>query len=337
MPKADRLEGRTICEFDLGTETDRWIQPTIYNPSTILPDGTVLCRLEERGDEISSQIAVFEVTAGWRLSLVESAPRFRGMQDPYYLGEFPDLVSGGIYHVIGGVKITVDPSTRKITDWQDHFFRYRSNLEEVFENGAPKPFATGVRRAKDTRFVWLPGRESEEKQIAVCPRPQGRFGGIGRIGYFKTDNLETLQNDIEAYFMLEDESTLISDLLEEDEWGGVNQMMVQRDGSILLIGHRARRTGSNGTERRKYRPFAAMLDPDSGQLIGAVKELDVVPDEFPSVVAKRPELEDVIFSGGIMLDNDDPDRVVFIGGAKDASVVLKVIDRPYELTPARLK
>lgn len=328
-----QIRGREtmICNFDLGSESDQWRNPTVYNPSILVSHEPlvgqklgriIFARLEEREDETSSQVAIMRFEAG-RLTLVENAPRFKNMQDPYYLGTFVDPVApdSAPYHVFGGVKIVVDPITEKVTDWQDTLFRIKTDIHEATYLGEPEPFAESSHHSKDLRFVQLPDG------IAVCPRPQGEFGGVGRVGYFRTDNLDTLQHDLSAYFAARDKTTLIDGIFKENEWGGVNQMLVRPDGNVQLIGHKASRYVNNGLNSLCYRPFSAVLDPDTGQLVGQITSIGVEASEFTGVNPKRPDLEDVVFSSGIVpLPN--PNLALFIGGVKDAAVGMKVIANP---------
>lgn len=318
----DALEREpTIFKFDLGSQTDKWTDPTIYNPSTFIGE-TLLARIEERGDETSSEVGLFLHKDGI-LSLVESAPRLKGIQDPYYLGTFRDPINpeAAPYHVIGGVKISVDTETGKVTDWQDLNYCYKESLDEIVRDGEPIPFLESAHHSKDLRYVQL------EDCIAVCPRPQGSFGGKGRIGFFLTENLLSLQSDLDEYFTRADEATLIPDIFADDEWGGINQMIPMPNGSICLIGHKAHRTIDNGDSNLHYRPFSCLLDPLTGMLLAPPVELDVDPYDFEYVLPKRPDLDDVIFTSGIKMTND-PATVLFIGGVKDAAIGMKSVPNP---------
>jgi uncharacterized protein DUF1861 len=318
-PKIKTLIGKP----NLGVEAKHWHHPTLYNPSVFINETALLVRLEEFDDETSSTVVICELEAGHVLKLVEEAPRLRGLQDPYYLGYFKDPADpeGLPYQVIGGVKITVDSITGKVTDWQDQNFRYKRNINELGANGQPQPFLKSAPHSKDLRYVQL------DDGIVVCPRPQGEFGGLGRIGFFRTDSLLTLESDLHDYFARADESTFIADIFKAGEWGGVNQMIPLPGGEILIIGHKARRITLDGNGVRQYRPFSGILDPRSGKLLTPIKIIDVDPADFETVVPKQADLNDVIFTGGIQL-LADPTKVMFIGGIKDAAVCMKVIAHP---------
>jgi hypothetical protein len=312
-----------IAKPNLGEEASHWQNPTLYNPSTFIDEARLLVRLEEFDNETSSTVVVCELGDGDILSLVESAPRIQNMQDPYYLGAFkdPEDPDGPPYHVIGGVKIDVDPVTGKVTDWQDQNFRYKKSIDEIVLNGEPQPFLTSAHHSKDLRYVEL------SDGIVVCPRPQGSFGGLGHVGFFRTENILTLERDLHEYFVRADESTFIPGIFEADEWGGFNQMIPLTSGEILVIGHKAHRIVRGDEQILQYRPFSGILDSRSGQLLSPIRALDVDPTDFEYVLPKRSDLDDVIFTGGIQL-LEDPSRAMFIGGIKDAAVGMKVIANP---------
>lgn len=318
-PKFDTM----IAKPDLGAETDRWQNPTLYNPSVFIDEARLLARLEEFDDEISSTVVVCELGDGDVLRLIEDAPQFQNMQDPYYLGPFkdPEDPDGLPYQVIGGVKISIDPVTRKVVDWQDQNFRYKKSIDEIVHNGEPRPFLKSSHKSKDLRYVEL------SDGIVACPRPQGVFGGLGQVGFFRSKDISTLESDLHDYFAHADESTFIPDIFEDGEWGGFNQMIPLPSGEILVIGHKARRIMRGDEQVLQYRPFSGILDPQSGRLVSPIQYLDVNPTDFEFVLPKRSELDDVIFTGGIQL-LEDPSIVMFIGGIKDAAVCMKVITNP---------
>ncbi|HET8670982.1 MAG TPA: DUF1861 family protein [Candidatus Saccharimonadales bacterium] len=308
-----------VCDLDLGSEAGLWHRPTIYNPSVLIGN-LLLARLEEFEDEVSSEARVFSLE-GSVLRLVDGTPRFRGIQDPYYLGTFRDPVDESRpYHVIGGVAITIDGVTGLITNWQDVNYRYKKSIDEVVQNGWPVPFLRSAPCSKDLRYTQL------DDCIAACPRPQGEFGGIGRVGFFRTRDISTLQGDLLRYFANADESTLVPDIFEEDEWGGINQMIPQPDGTIFVVGHKARRIATLGGVMLRYRAFSSVLDPESGKLLYPIEEFDITPHQFGDVTPKRPELDDVVFTGGVSPLNAT--TALFIGGIKDAAVAMKVIPNP---------
>src|SRR5664279_1863754 len=134
-----------ILQFNLGAVAARWHNPTIYNPSIEFQDNGrtfMFCRLEEFGDEVSSVVALFEVINDGSLELVPNGPRFPEMQDPYYLGEFTDAddPEGVPWKIVGGVKITIDSETGKVTNWQDTYYRYKDTVMELCDTNNPEPF-----------------------------------------------------------------------------------------------------------------------------------------------------------------------------------------------------
>lgn len=312
-----------ICTLSLGQEAEHWRNPTLYNPSVFIDEGTLLARLEEFDNETSSTVVVCKLRNDGTLELVEDAPQLLDMQDPYYLGSFIDPADpeGPPYKVVGGVKITVDPLTGEFTNWQDENYRYKSDISEIVHDGQPVPFLRSTPYSKDLRYTQL------TEGIAVCPRPQGAFGGLGRVGFFMSENILTLEADLHDYFARADESTLIPDIFEDNEWGGFNQLIPLESGEILVIGHKACRVTRGDDQILQYRPFSAILDPRSGKLTTPIQMLDVDPADFEYVLSKRPELDDVIFISGIQFLKD-PSKAMFIGGVKDAAIGMKVIANP---------
>jgi hypothetical protein len=322
------LERPTIFKFDLGSLAGIYDNPTIYNPSTFI-DGTnkILVRVEERDNETSSMSCLFQCK-GDLLTLVENAPRFKDMQDPYYLGTFPDPddPDADPYHVIGGVKITVNEKTGKVTDWQDQQFRYKHDLSEIMDaDNQPVPFLYGPNKSKDLRYVQL------IDCIAVFPRPQDDFGGKGRIGFFLTKNLSTLQADLDKYFKEADLSTLIDGIFNEKEWGGSNQLIPLSDGSICIIGHKAHKEKiDDKNDLLYYRPFWCVLDPATGELLQPVTELDISPDKFDHVDPKQSKHDNVTFTGGLNFKgNIENEKFVDATvGLKDAAAGIIPIPNP---------
>ncbi|OYW43318.1 hypothetical protein B7Z28_00915 [Candidatus Saccharibacteria bacterium 32-45-3] len=352
-----------IMSFDLGVETEQWLNPTIYNPSIEFDyqgKRVMFCRLEEFDDEVSSQIRLFEVN-GNHLTLLTDAPVYDNMQDPYYLGEFSDPTrkTGERWKVFGGVRIIpdalLDPKTKKPTEhvdvtlYQDVFFRFRNDLSETLdENGNLEPFATGVEYSKDMRFIQMDG------YIAAFPRPQRRtvgglhvinngkherldgelkpFGAGGNVGFFKAKNVNTLTEETEQYIEKADESTLVKGIFEEGEWGGVNQVIRLTGDIVLLVGHKASRTtsdkGDNEITNLHYRPFTALFDCNKGQIIGKISDIDITPADFDPTPAKRDALEDVIFTAGLMPHEDSFDKCYLIVGKGDAAVGKIEIENP---------
>jgi len=95
-------------------------------------------------------------------------------------------------------------------------------------------------------------------------------------------------------------------LTAPEEWGGANEAHVLSDGTIGVLGHIARMDA----EGKHYYPMVFCLDPESGQA-GPLKMV-ATRRCFPPGPAKRPDLEDVIFSGGLRR-GDDGSAVLYAG------------------------
>lgn len=324
-----RPQGETLS-FYLGHETTQWDQPTIYNPSVeFLDEGrtVMLCRLEESDDELSSVSTLFEVRADGSVEIIPDGPRFPRLQDPYYLGEFtdPDDPDGTPWKVIGGVQLTIDDDTGKLLNWQDTYYRYKHTIMELSESNNPEPFLVGPHKNKDMRAA------QTDEGVAVFPRPQSEtFGGGGSIGFFMTKDIPTFQQDLGTYFETGDNDTLIQGIFDQGEWGGVNQVLPQPDGTIILVGHKASKIHENNKKVLCYRPFVARFDPQTKQLVGPLYYPDVAPTDFGDYTPKphdEADLTDVLFTAGI-LPHDDPTLVWLITGIGDAVVGKIAIPNP---------
>lgn len=328
-----------ICTFYLGDEAARWDDPTTYNPSIEFQDQgktVILDRLEERENELRSVCTLFEVGQDNRHDFVMDGPYFPNMQDPYHLGEFidPDDPDGPRWKVIGGVQLTLNPETGELLDWRDTYHRYKETIMELSPDNHPEPFLVGPSRSKDMRFA------QTNSEVVVFPRPQKEngFGGGGRIGFFTTKNLSTLQQDLDAYYATADPTSLIEGIFDEGEWGGVNQVLPQPDGTIILVGHKASKTFEGDRKVLRYRPFVAHFDPQTKQLIGPLYYPDVEPNDFGEFTPKPhkvADLADVLFTAGIM-PHEDPSLVWLITGIGDSVVGKIAIPNPllhFNITP----
>lgn len=171
--------------------------------------------------------------------IVPEAPVFPESQDPYFLGEFTDE-KGEPFKLLGMVRIVLDAQD-KIIDHYDVWYRYINSVMELNARGrTPEPFLYGVSHSKDTRLT-------QENMMIGVPRPQGVFGGLGRIGYFESKSILTFENDLHKYFEEEDETTLVDGLCESDQWVAAGKVTLDpKDCSRLFIrGHRGRRDAEN--------------------------------------------------------------------------------------------
>jgi hypothetical protein len=152
----------------------------------------------------------------------------------------------------------------------------------------------------------------DDGRILVMTRPQGMIPGTlidagrGKVGYTVINNLAELtpQKILSA--------TLI-DLFRGEEWGGVNEMQMLADGRILILGHIARFTGPN----RDYYPILFTVDPSTGLVTRPqiILERAMIHGGLDGG-AKRADLRNVLFSGGIDLTDETATLWVGAGDAR---------------------
>ena len=223
-------------------------------------------RVERRSEELSEIVFFSETDGEWRP--IEGAPTFPGLQDPCVT-----MMDGKV--VLGGVRFPVTIGEDRKA-WQMEF--YRDGL-----NGGFDKVLTGPPKMKDIRFLQLP-----DGRILVLTRPQGERGGRGRIGFCLVDSLiqarwETIEN------------APLFDHCPEEQWVGANEAHLLTKNKIGILGHLAefREDGS-----RRYRSMVFCIDLETGQSTDT--EIIAERSDFPPGESKRPDLQDVIFSGGLL-------------------------------------
>lgn len=223
-------------------------------------------RVERRSEELSEIVLFSETDGEWRP--IEGAPTFPGLQDPCVT-----MMDGKV--ILGGVRFPVTIGEDRKA-WQMEF--YRDGL-----NGGFDKVLTGPPKMKDIRFLQLP-----DGRILVLTRPQGERGGRGRIGFCVVDSLiqarwETIEN------------ALLFDHCPEEQWVGANEAHLLTKNKIGVLGHLAefREDGS-----RRYRSMVFCIDLETGQ--STETEIIAERSDFPPGESKRPDLQDVIFSGGLL-------------------------------------
>ncbi|MBI2789302.1 MAG: DUF1861 family protein [Elusimicrobia bacterium] len=257
----------------------------------------VLAARVEARDSEESEVIFFERTrSGWRP--LAGAPRLR-LQDPFVArigGEF----------VMGGVE----------TFPKDGGLGYRT----VFYRGASlsslKRFAQGPDGMKDIRLAELP-----DGRLLVVTRPQGAVGGRGKIAMTVLDGLGSLEPGAVS------RAVVLEGLFRDDEWGGANELHVLSDGRVGVIGHVARFDERGG---RHYYPMAFALDPATGRR--TPMKILLERGRLPAGASKRPDLEDVLFSGGLVRGRNG--RAALYVGAGDAEAYRVDIEDPFPAAPS---
>ncbi len=278
-----------------------------YNPSVpFMWEGKeyIAARVEKRDSEVS-EVRFFvrgEKDGEWNLAEnTEKLP----LQDP-----FVTFVDGKL--VLGGVSVEFPTVPGGDTHWHTDFY-----IGTPFKM---KKFLSGPAQMKDIRLAQLPNGK-----IAVCSRPQGssmeKYGCIAKVGFTVVNSLsgltaETIEN-----------APYLEKLFEDDEWGGVNQLIVLKNGKLGAVGHKACRTyDENGKQLLHYYGMAFAIDPETREI--TQNKLIVTRDCFPESAKKRADLSDVTFTSGVKRLSGGLAEVYT--GLSDAAIGYAVIRDPFE-------
>ena len=186
--------------------------------------------------------------------------------------------------------------------WQMDF--YIENAEEGMDF-----LFSGPPNMKDIRLL-----EWDDGRVLVLTRPQGFKGGRGRIGYYLADSLESI-SAAEIY-----SAPLLDGLCAEEEWVGANEAHRLTDGRVGILGHVAKFRDSG---ERVYQAMVFCLDVASG----AVSPPRVIARraDFPDGPAKRADLTDVLFSGGLVR-LDQGEALLYVGLSDAESGCMRIAD-----------
>lgn len=279
----------------------------VYNPTApfqALMEGkpvTVIAARVEARDKEHAQVIFFQNIQGtW-------TPICRGphLQDP-----FVAKIDGML--VTGGVQVFEKPEGG--LGYKTVFFRGNdlSQLKAAGEK-TPAPSNEGPPGMKDIRLLSL-----SDGKILVSTRPQGGENGPGRVGFRIIKDMKELtpENILAA--------KIVPDLFAPGEWGGVNEMHLLKDGRVGVLGHIARydeETPNAGQRTRHYYPIAFIYDPKTGTYTTPkiLAQRSAFSKFGLSDEAKRPDLKDVLFSGGLVRHADG--TATLYVGAGDAKVV----------------
>lgn len=268
----------------------------VYNISAPFEDEgePVIAGRVERRDSEESEIWFF-VRHGERWIPREGAPVFT-LQDPFYTRIGGELV-------FGGVQTFPHPEREGELSWRTVFYK-GINL------GGLSPFFQGPDQMKDLRLV-----ELSDGSIGIFTRPQGKKGGRGKIGFAKVGRLEDLSIEVVQ------EAPLLDQFLDE-EWGGCNEIHLLANGELGVLGHIARFDEQGD---RHYYPMAFCYDPVTGQY----SDMQIIAErsDFLPGPSKRPDLADVVFSGGLVRKGGG--KANLYAGISDAEAQKLEIDDPF--------
>lgn len=268
----------------------------VYNPTAPFEiDGktVIAARVESPESESDSEIVFFEQRPhAW--SVLAGAPRL-ALQDPA-------VASIGGELVVAGVEV-----------WgEDGALSYKT----VFYRGATladlSRFAEGPSGMKDIRLAAF-----DNGRVLVLTRPQGARGGRGKIGYVVLDSLDALGPNVI------DSAPLIANQFTDEEWGGANQIIRLGVHRLGVLGHIAR---FDDRGDRHYYPITFEIDLASGHVSPAriLFERSELPPHMHAP-AKRPDLRDVLFSGGI-IQHADATATIYVGAGDKVAYAVTIGD-----------
>lgn len=224
-------------------------------------------RVESRDSEHSHVYFFVERNGEWVPR--ENAPVLE-LQDPFFTRIAGELI-------VGGVQIFPHPINEGQLGWRTVFYKGQS-IAELQE------FAKGPDGMKDLRLV-----ELKDGSIGVLTRPQGEKGGRGKIGYTRISSLAELTVDVI------NEAPLLENQFIDEQWGGANELHLLANGLVGVLGHIA---SFDEEGNRHYYPMVFALNPETGEI--SDMKLIATRSNFLHGPSKRPDLEDVVFSGGLV-------------------------------------
>ncbi len=228
-------------------------------------------RVEPRDSEHSTIVFFVERDGAW--VPLEGAPVLQ-LQDPFFSRIHGELV-------LGGVQIFPHPTIPDALGWRTVFYK-GSRIAEL------QPFFSGPDGMKDIRLI-----ELRDGTVGIFTRPQGEKGGRGKIGFFRIASLADLTLElIEQTPVLEGQFT-------DEEWGGANEAHLLSNGLVGVLGHIA---CFDEQGDRHYYPMVFTYNPETGEHSDI--ELIAVRSKFLPGASKRPDLADVVFSGGLVRKPD---------------------------------
>ncbi|WP_179394136.1 DUF1861 family protein [Lacticaseibacillus absianus] len=188
------------------------------------------------------------------------------LQDPF-------VTRIGSQLVVGGVHVT--PQADGTMRWRTDFYvgQHLDSLEFL---------VAGPDQMKDIRLA-----ETPDHQILVLTRPQGGVAGAGKIGMCLIDRLAQLTAERIAT------APLLADNIPDGNWGGPNQVLAIDRSTAVVLGHLARRKADQTLQYT-----SVIFEVDYRQQRIARTTMIATREDFEDGPAKRPDLTDVIFSGG---------------------------------------
>lgn len=255
----------------------------VYNPTAVFKyegSNLIIARVEKRDSEVSKSIFFEEVNGEFYIK--EDIPSL-DLQDPFITRINNEWIVGGTFVYFIDEKAF----------WYTKFYK-GSNLKEL------TPFFDSPLGMKDVRLI-----ELKDKKVGLFTRPQGIKGGRGEIGFTVINSLEDLTKEL-----VEDAPLL--EQFDKEEWGGANELHLLDNGDVLVLGHIA--SYSTGSVRHYY-SMVFTINPTT-RAYTPIKII-AIRDNFLPGETKREDLKDVLFSGGLLFDNN---KVTLYVGVSDCEI-----------------
>jgi len=219
------------------------------------------------------------------------------LQDPFVTKINGELVFGGV---------EVRPNTEKPGHlcWKTLFYRGKT-INQL------KYFAEGPDLMKDIRLLQI-----KDGRIGVFTRPHGEIGGRGTIGFTIINSLDELNPETIM------NAELIKGQFIDEEWGGVNEAHLLRNGLIGALGHIA---CYDKEKNRHYYSAVFSLNAETGEV--SPLKIIAIRSDFEKGAIKKPDLSDVIFSGGLIRESNG--KATLYAGVSDAEAHKIVIPDPF--------
>lgn len=269
----------------------------IYNitaPFSWKGETIIAGRVEARDSEDSEVLFFRETDKGY--VPVKEYKSLR-LQDPFVTTIRDQLV-------IGGVEIFPDPEKPESLSYRTIFYKGKA-LDQL------ERFTEGPDRMKDIRLLELP-----DGRILTAVRPQGEIGGRGKIGFIILSGLDKLTKETI------DQAQILEDQFVPEEWGGCNEMHLLENGKVGVLSHIA---SFDEAGDRHYYSTCFQYDPATGE--HTPMKMIAERRDFQPGAAKRPDLTDVIFSGGLV--RKEGKKAVLYCGVSDAEAHCITIDDPF--------
>lgn len=253
-------------------------------------------RVERRDSELA-EIRFFEKIVDNHFRLVENTAVL-ALQDP-----FITFVQGEL--ILGGVEVFPKETDSTKLDWRTNLYRVES-LNKV------EKILSGPVGMKDLRI-----KELADRRILVLTRPQGDKGGRGKIGATVINNLSELTNEKIAT------APLLRRNFAGEEWGGGNEIHLLENGKVGVLGHIA---CFDEAGDRHYYSLSFQLNEDFTE----IKQEKIIAEraDFAPSEPKRPDLADVVFSGGLIRKSDG--YAELYAGIGDANAQKIIIPDPFK-------